>query len=87
MADFPLRQGQRRVDGGGAGAGTLVDLGAAEKQLLPRYEGLLHLPGLSPVTEGTPLSNDAAAARPGRRRHRCVRGQSYRVSTGRSPRT
>lgn len=54
MADFPLRQGQRRVDGGGAGAGTLVDLGAAEKQLLPRYEGLLHLPGLSPVTEGTP---------------------------------
>lgn len=40
MPDPQPRQVQRRLDDGAADMATLVDLGLAEEQPIPQYEGL-----------------------------------------------
>ncbi|SFT31801.1 hypothetical protein [Streptomyces sp. ok210] len=51
MPDFPPQPVQRRVDDSAADMGTLVDLGLAEEQPTPQYEGLFLEPDLPPFDE------------------------------------
>lgn len=41
MADTPPRQVERRIDEGAGDLETLINLGLAEEQPVPQYEGLL----------------------------------------------
>ncbi|MFI2354645.1 hypothetical protein ACH5AG_08160 [Streptomyces anulatus] len=50
MADTPPRQVERRIDEGAGDLETLIDLGLAEEQPVPQYEGLFLEPDL-PLAE------------------------------------
>lgn len=49
MPDPQPRQVQRRIDDGAADMATLVDLGLAEEQPVPQYEGLFVEPTPAPT--------------------------------------
>ncbi|WP_330449838.1 hypothetical protein [Streptomyces anulatus] len=51
MADTPPRQVERRIDEGAGDLATLIDLGLAEEQPVPQYEGLFLEPDLPPVEQ------------------------------------
>ncbi|MFJ4738688.1 hypothetical protein [Streptomyces sp. NPDC088775] len=51
MADIPPQQVQRRVDDSAADMETLVDLGLAEEQPVPQYEGLFVEPDIPPLDD------------------------------------
>lgn len=51
MNDPQPRQVQRRPDDSAADMGTLVDLGLAEEQPEPQYEGLFVEPNIPPPAE------------------------------------
>ncbi|MBQ1118528.1 hypothetical protein [Streptomyces sp. C3-3] len=51
MADTPPRPVERRIDEGAADLETLIDLGLAEEQPVPQYEGLFLEPDLPPAEQ------------------------------------
>ncbi|MEU8829315.1 hypothetical protein [Streptomyces sp900116325] len=51
MSDFQPQPVQRRQDDSAADMGTLVDLGLAEEQPEPQYEGLFLEPDVQPAPE------------------------------------
>ncbi|MFE3429784.1 hypothetical protein [Streptomyces sp. NPDC059171] len=51
MADTPPRQVERRVDEGAGDLATLIELGLAEEQPAPQYQGLFLEPDLPPAEE------------------------------------
>ncbi|MEU2403450.1 hypothetical protein ABZ609_03855 [Streptomyces rubiginosohelvolus] len=51
MADTPPRQVQRRLDEGAGDLETLIELGLAEEQPTPEYQGLFLEPDLPPAEE------------------------------------
>ncbi|MDQ0694180.1 hypothetical protein [Streptomyces sp. W4I9-2] len=51
MPDTPPRQVERRIDEGAGDLETLIDLGLAEEQPVPQYEGLFLEPDMPPAEE------------------------------------
>ncbi|WP_179894556.1 hypothetical protein [Streptomyces sp. f150] len=51
MADAPARQVERRIDEGAGDLETLIELGLAEEQPVPQYQGLFLEPDLPPAEE------------------------------------
>ncbi|MFE9777681.1 hypothetical protein ACFYPA_05940 [Streptomyces sp. NPDC005775] len=50
MPDPKPRQVQRRLDDGAADMATLVDLGLADEQPVPEYQGLFLEPDIPPAS-------------------------------------